>query len=226
MPREGTAAEVRWFDVEPCYVFHPLNAYDDGDNVVVDVLRHPKMFDRDFSGPNEGPSILHRWTVDLNAGKVREDQLDDHGQEFPRVDERLVGKQHRFGYSVTIENGPGAGESLLKHDLVRGTTVVHTFGNGRQPGEFIFVPSHPHAAEDEGILMGFVYDPTTQKSDLTVLDAATLDKVGRTRRQRHRQGGSSNEPFLRRCRGRTPGRPWRTCFGTTRTGWREPRDEV
>jgi carotenoid cleavage dioxygenase len=178
MPREGTAAEVRWFDVEPCYVFHPLNAYDDGDNVVLDVVRHPKMFDRDFSGLNEGPSVLHRWTVDLNAGKVREDQLDDHGQEFPRVDERLVGKQHRFGYSVTIEHGPGAGESLLKHDLVRGTTVVHTFGNGRQPGEFVFAPSHPDAAEDEGVLMGFVYDPTTQKSDLTLLDAATLDTVG------------------------------------------------
>jgi carotenoid cleavage dioxygenase-like enzyme len=59
----------------PCYVFHPLNAYDDGDNVVLKIVRHPTMFDRDFSGPNEGPSILHRWTVDLNAGKVREDQL-------------------------------------------------------------------------------------------------------------------------------------------------------
>ena len=41
LPRDGEADDVRWFDVEPCYVFHPLNAYDDGDRVVIDVVRHP-----------------------------------------------------------------------------------------------------------------------------------------------------------------------------------------
>ena len=44
MPREGSAADVQWFDIEPCYVFHPLNAYDDGERVVLDVVRHPSMF--------------------------------------------------------------------------------------------------------------------------------------------------------------------------------------
>ena len=44
MPREGTAADIRWFEVQPCYVFHPLNAYDDGDRVVLDVVRHPSVF--------------------------------------------------------------------------------------------------------------------------------------------------------------------------------------
>jgi carotenoid cleavage dioxygenase len=43
MPRDGGDADVSWFDVEPCYVFHPMNAYDDGDTVVVDVVRHPTM---------------------------------------------------------------------------------------------------------------------------------------------------------------------------------------
>ena len=52
MPREGGDADVRWFDVEPCYVFHPMNAYDEGDTIVLDVVRHPKMFDRDHTGPN------------------------------------------------------------------------------------------------------------------------------------------------------------------------------
>ena len=54
MPREGGNADVRWFDVEPCYVFHPMNAYDEGDTVVLDVVRHPKMFDTERLGPNEG----------------------------------------------------------------------------------------------------------------------------------------------------------------------------
>lgn len=64
LPREGTAADIRWFDVSPCYVFHPLNAYDDGDTVVLDVVRHPRMFVTDRNGPDEGPTTLDRWVVD------------------------------------------------------------------------------------------------------------------------------------------------------------------
>ncbi|GLU45667.1 carotenoid oxygenase family protein [Nocardiopsis ansamitocini] len=180
MPRSGTSADVRWFEIEPCYVFHPLNAYDEGDGVVLDVVRHPKMFATDFTGPNEGGPSLHRWTVDLGVGRVREERLDDRGQEFPRVDERLVGKRHRYGYAVALVDGSGAesADAIIKHDFVRGTAQTRSFGAGRQPGEFVFAPSHPDAAEDEGVLMGFVYDAATQRSDLTLLDAATLETVG------------------------------------------------
>ena len=117
MPRDGGNADVRWFDVEPCYVFHPMNAYDEADTIVLDVVRHPKMFDTDHLGPNEGPPTLDRWTVDLADGKVRESRFDDRAQEFPRVDERLVGKRHRYGYAPAIGEGIAGGDALLKHDF-------------------------------------------------------------------------------------------------------------
>ncbi|RSD10644.1 carotenoid oxygenase family protein [Amycolatopsis eburnea] len=177
MPRDGQSRDVRWFDVEPCYVFHPLNAYDDGDSVVLDVVRHPKMFDRELHGPAEGGPTLDRWTVDLTAGKVLEERLDDRGQEFPRVDERLVGRPHRYGYAVSTDGEANPGSSLFKHDFRTGSRQERAFGGGRQPGEFVFVPSHDDAAEDDGVLMGFVYDPASQRSDLTVLDAGTLETV-------------------------------------------------
>ncbi|OBH19680.1 carotenoid oxygenase [Mycolicibacter terrae] len=174
MPRTGASSDVRWFDVEPCYVFHPLNAYDDGDTVVLDVVRHPKMFDTDLRGPAEGPPTLDRWTVDLADGKVRESRIDDRGQEFPRVDERRVGRRHRFGYAVGFN---GDGSTLLKHDLVGGSTAKRSFGAGKQLGEFVFHPSAADAAEDDGVLMGFVYDSATDRSGLAILDAATLEDV-------------------------------------------------
>jgi carotenoid cleavage dioxygenase len=196
MPREGGAADVRWFEIEPCYVFHPLNAYDSASDssdinssnknnriknsvkeIVLDVVRHPRMFDTDFTGPSEGCPTLDRWTVDLEAGKVREERLDDRGQEFPRIDERLVGRRHRYGYATAIGAGGSPAGSLLKHDLVKGTTSVRAFDEGRQPGEFVFVPDHADAAEDDGVLMGFVYDPGTRRSDLTLLDAGSLETV-------------------------------------------------
>jgi carotenoid cleavage dioxygenase len=179
MPRAGGNADVRWFEVEPCYVFHPVNAYDDGDTVVLDVVRHPKMFDSDHLGPNEASSTLDRWTVDLAAGKVSESRLHDRRQEYPRVDERLVGKRHRYGYAPAAGEAAAGFSALLKHDFVRGGTHSRSFGSTRALGEFVFHPSSPDAAEDDGVLMGYIYDRPTDRSELAILDARTLKDVAR-----------------------------------------------
>jgi carotenoid cleavage dioxygenase len=179
MPRDGGNADVRWFDVEPCYVFHPMNAYDDGDTIVLDVVRHPKMFDTDHLGPSGGLSTLDRWTVDLANGKVRESRFDDRGQEFPRVDERLVGKRHRHGYAPAVGEGAAGGGALLKHDFVQGGTQSRSFGIEKALGEFVFHPSTPDAAEDDGVLMGYIYDRPTDRSELAILDAQTMQDIAR-----------------------------------------------
>ena len=188
MDREGDGSVVQWFEVEPCYVYHPLNAYEDGeDRIVLDVVRHPSTFRTDHNGPNEGPSQLHRWTLDRDSGKVVEELLDDHSQEFPRVDDRTVGRRHRYGYSVGLVGEPGppygdigiVSKGLLKHDLVAGRTQERSFGPGTEPAEFVFVPDGPDAAEDGGVLLGYVYDRATDRSDLVILDAATLEDVAR-----------------------------------------------
>jgi carotenoid cleavage dioxygenase len=173
LPRAGGAGDVRWYEVDPCYVFHPLNAYDDGDRIVVDVARHPKMFDTYLIGPQEGPPTLDRWTLDPAAGKVLEERLDERGQEFPRIDERVVGRRHRYGYAVTFDTMTG--DALVRHDLVAGTSVVREFGAGHNTGEFVFVPDHADSAEDQGTLMGFVHDPDRDAADFMLLDAQTLE---------------------------------------------------
>ena len=177
MPRDGGNADVQWFDVEPCYVFHPMNAYDDGDTIVLDVVRHPKMFVTDHLGPNEGPPTLDRWTVDLADGKVRESRFDDRGQEFPRVDERLVGKRHRYGYAPAVGEGLSGRGALLRHDFLRGTSESRSFGADKAVGEFVFHPSSRDAAEDDGVLMGYIYDRPTDRSELAILDAKTLQDI-------------------------------------------------
>ncbi|HYA67633.1 MAG TPA: carotenoid oxygenase family protein [Acidimicrobiales bacterium] len=186
MPRQRSGSEVRWFDVEPCYVYHPLNAYEDGDRIVLDVVRHQKMFATEHRGPNEGAPTLDRWTLDLTAGKLLEERLDDRGQEFPRMDERLVGRRHRYGYTV---GGFGAGapgdrptgapvaDCVIKHDLAGGTSALRRLGAGKEADEFLFVPAQSDAEEDEGVLMGFVYDRTGDRSDWLVLDAGTLEPM-------------------------------------------------
>lgn len=180
LPRDGDNADVRWFEIEPCYVFHPLNAYDadDGTAVVLDVVRHPKMFDTELRGPAEGIPTLDRWTVDMSAGKVRQERLDDRPQEFPRINEQLVGKPHRYGYSAGLGIGCHAdNDTVFKHDLRRGTSATRSFGKGTDVGEFVFEARPGATAEDDGILMGLVYDAADDRSDLVMLDGASMETV-------------------------------------------------
>jgi carotenoid cleavage dioxygenase len=173
MPRDGGNTDVRWFDVELCYVFHPLNAYDENGSVVVDVARHPKMFDRDIYGPAEQPPTLDRWTIDLEGGKVIEERIDERPQEFPRVDDRVVGRRHRYGYATHFgidDNGIQLG-GLVKHDLRRGASEARSFGRGTHASEGVFVPASDDAAEDDGWVLAVVYDEARDASDLIVVDA-------------------------------------------------------
>jgi carotenoid cleavage dioxygenase-like enzyme len=171
LPRDGEAADVQWFEVDPCFVYHPLNAYDlpDG-SVVLDAARHPSTFAKDVLGPNDGATTLDRWTLEPSSGKVRQERLDDRSQEFPRLDERLIGRPHRYGYTATFAPGVEFGP-ILKHDLVAGTSETHDFGANRFSLEPVFVPRSPDAAEDDGYVMTYVYDATTDKSDVVILAA-------------------------------------------------------
>jgi carotenoid cleavage dioxygenase len=173
MPRDGGDADVRWIEIEPCYVYHPLNSYDDGERVVMDVVRHERTFDQSRIGPDElSPPVLCRWEIDPAAGTLRSRVLDDRGQEFPRVDPRRECQKHRYGYAVEARlqshGGLGFG-GLLKHDLVAGTTQVHDVGPGRAASEGVFVPAG--AGEDDGYVVAPVYDAGRDASDVVVLDA-------------------------------------------------------
>jgi carotenoid cleavage dioxygenase len=170
MPRGG--GDVRWFEIEPCYVFHPLNAFAEGERVVLDVVRYPELWRH--AADDFRPPALHRFEIDLAGGKVRETPLDDAPIEFPRVDPRREGLRHRFGYAVRSRvDGYGADFSaLVRYDLERGASESHDFGPQCVPGEAVFVPAAPGAAEDEGYVLALVYDATRDASELAILDAS------------------------------------------------------
>jgi carotenoid cleavage dioxygenase len=112
---------------------------------------------------------LDRWTVDLVAGGVKEERIDDLGQEFPRVDERVVGHRHRYGYvGAFLENE----DALVKHDLDRRTKEVRPLRSDGGACEAVFVPAEPDADEDDGWVLSLVYDADRDASDLLVLNAA------------------------------------------------------
>jgi carotenoid cleavage dioxygenase len=152
-----------------------MNAYDvDGNTIVVDV---PKM-DSVGSGAGPKPSslTLERWTIDLAAGVVKQDVIDDAPQEFCRVNESVLASPHRYGYTISTGLGaddlPYAATRTYKHDFASGTREVHELGAGLHPGEFVFVADPDRSGvEDGGWLMGLVHDDASDRTRLTLLDA-------------------------------------------------------
>lgn len=178
MPRRGHSDDVVWIEIDPCYVFHPFNAYDDGDRVVMDVIRYPKMFATDLLGPNE-PNLgsVWRWVIDPTAGRVEAAALDDRGQEFPRVAPGSETRPYRYGYSVSSRAASGLFEfnEVRKRDFRDGSESAYHPGAGRHPGEAVFVADPDASAEDDGWLLSVIYDAATDRSDVVVLDARDLE---------------------------------------------------
>ncbi len=175
LPRAGALAEVRWFEIESCYVFHAANAYelDDG-TVIVDVITYPRQFDRRAGGLDNQQTRLERWRLGPDSDSVRRHTLSEERQEFPRFDERRATQPYRYVYTVGFDLEPRAPEPLYRHDLRTGGVLQHRFGATHVPSEAVFVPRSAGGAEDDGWLLAYVSDLAADRSALVILDAAHL----------------------------------------------------
>jgi carotenoid cleavage dioxygenase len=170
LPRDGDLSGLRWIEAPACYVFHVMNAFDDGEAVVIDVVRHPKMFDAERRGPSEGDPILVRWRIDLASGRLSEAVLEERGCEFPRFNDAYAGQAYRYGYTAGTDALRSFGP-LYKHDVITGRTETHDHGPGRSTLEPVFVARENAKAEDDGWILSYVYDAARNASDVVILDA-------------------------------------------------------
>jgi carotenoid cleavage dioxygenase len=191
IPRHGT--RVQWFEAEPCYIYHSINAWEEGSQIVLDVCRFrvPGPPAVDFTGPLASilnylrlDAYVHRYRFDLVTGKTTEETLDDRNTEFPMIDSSLVGVRNRYAYNVSINSDVTMYfDGIVKYDLDARTDERYEFGPGRFGSEAPFARRPGGVAEDDGYLLSFVYDAADDRSELVILDAADLRSgpVGRVR---------------------------------------------
>jgi carotenoid cleavage dioxygenase-like enzyme len=192
LPRFGQGSEIRWFEASPFYMYHTINAWEEGDDAIVIVgCRIDDPLAGDPANPQHGPEAptigflrlapaLHRWRIDLRSGKVREDRLDDTLAEFPRMDARRLGRPSRFSYHGRLAAAPTMlFDGVVKYDVgpdggsVRSST--HAYPAGRFGGEVAFAPRVGSKGEDDGYLLTFVADEASGASELWVLDAGRVE---------------------------------------------------
>ncbi len=185
MKRSGTAADIVWFRAEACYVFHVMNAWEDGDRIVADVMQfeeaplfpHP---DGRPTNPDRSFARHCRWTFDLagNTDRFQQTYLDDLIGEFPRIDDRRTGLTSRHGwYACAHPRAPTFGAL---------SGIVHVDGHGRRLGQYllpagdtisepVFVERAADAPEGDGWLLAVVWRARDNRSDLAIFNATDIE---------------------------------------------------
>jgi carotenoid cleavage dioxygenase-like enzyme len=178
MARNAGVETIRWFETEACYVFHPMNAWEEGTRIFADVMEYPTapLFP-DANGARGASTVarLVRWTFDLagETNRIKREPIDDMPGEFPRFDERRAGLSYRHGWFAAVAGeGFDARFNAIAHvDHHSGKRVTYDFPAGDVPGEPVFVPRSADAAEGDGWLVALAYRAAENASDFVVFEA-------------------------------------------------------
>jgi carotenoid cleavage dioxygenase len=181
MARDADVASIRWFETDPCYVFHPMNMWEEGEKIFADVMEYPAapLFPlADGTRTKNQSATLARWTFDLagQSNVIKRERLDDMAGEFPRFDERHAGLAYRHGWFAanTQRDGRIGFDAISQIDHQTGQRTDYLLPAGDAAGEPIFVPRKADAAEGDGWLLSVIYRGGEDVSELAVFEAQDI----------------------------------------------------
>lgn len=186
IPRYGTEKDIKWFECDATYVLHWINAYEDGDEIVVD-----GYFQFDPS-PSVGPDATleqrmfrfldlfalqsrpYRWRLNMKTGTVTEGPLSDTITEFGMISGLTAGKKYEWVYSTIPAVGWFGFEGIIKHNVVTGSEENYRLPTGTYASETVFAPRPHPRSEDDGYLITFTMDVVNDQSHCLVFDAQNV----------------------------------------------------
>ena len=186
IPRRGAPEDIVWFDADPTYVLHWTNAYEDGDEVVVEgffqhnpepsVSPDASYYERisRFISLDGFQSRLHRWRLDMATGKATEESLSDSITEFGMINARYGGRRHRYTYAATGVPGRFLFNGLTRHDSLTGAEEHYALPDGVFGSETAVAPRPGATDEDDAYLVTLVTDMNDDSSSALVFDAARV----------------------------------------------------
>ena len=194
LPRHAAGSAMRWFDISPCYIYHTVNAWEDGDAIVVLACRiDDPMVGDPGNKPTDRivPAIaaqllgarLCRWRLDLRTGAVSETLLDDEITEFPRIDARRLGAPSQISYHQRLAEQPTLRfDAIVRYDHERGGRTQYRYPEGWYGSEVAFAPRiGAGAAEDDGYLIAFVCEEHSGQAEGWIFAADQIDRGPVTR---------------------------------------------
>jgi carotenoid cleavage dioxygenase len=182
VPRRGGADDVRWFEASPTNVLHWINAYEDGDAVVLEGFHQgcpdPRRDGDDrwtvtsrYLDANQLDTKPYRWRFDLRTGRTHEEFIDDEVLEFGMINGGHAGRAHRYTWAMTAEPGWFLFNGLTRLNTQTGAKDHWAFGKGVFASESPMAPRDGATAEDDGYVVTFVSDMNTDTSECHVFRA-------------------------------------------------------
>lgn len=179
---------------EAAFAFHHVNAYEDGDEIVLDVITYDdaSIIDQLYlSHLRAGETLaatgrLTRYWVPLAADTpVDSNVIADEMLELPRIDyDRVAARPYRYVWGTGRRAGGAFLDMILVLDIMAGETRAWSQG-GCFPGEPVFVARPGSETEGDGVLLSVVLDARHGLSFLVVLDALTLEELARAECPHH-----------------------------------------
>jgi carotenoid cleavage dioxygenase len=188
IPRYGNEEDIMWFEAKPTYVLHWMNAYEEGDEIVLDGYFQDQPNPPPLAGLPPGPgklmsnidlvsmqTKLHRWRFNLKTGETTEEHLDDQVLEFGSFNQKYAGIKNRYNYSVYNKPGWFLFTGIVKHDYETGKKTQLEFGKDRYGSEAPFAPRVNAKDEDDGYLVSFITDMKENRSECVLIDAKDIE---------------------------------------------------
>jgi carotenoid cleavage dioxygenase-like enzyme len=173
---------TRMYEAPPAYPVHLANAFEDGDDLVLDMNVHSndagiRGFTASFhhnAGHPDFTNRLHR--IRLSAdGSCSSKELVPFDCEAPRSSKVLHGRPTRYLYAFATAAGIAGSGRVVKVDAETATHEMHDFGEHCVTGQPEFVPDPVGSGkEDEGWLLCQVYDSRADRTFLSILDATNI----------------------------------------------------
>jgi carotenoid cleavage dioxygenase-like enzyme len=184
MKRGGSARDIRWFRGDACYVFHTMNAWEEGDRIFADVMQReaPALFPAANGqpiDPEKQIARLARWTFNMADGSdtFTRVYLDDLQAEFPRIDDRRAGLVNRHSWFAAATARELSTFNAIAHvDNTTGMRRLHELRNGDATSEPVFVPRAAGSAEGDGWLLATIWRAAENRSDLAVFNATEVER--------------------------------------------------
>ena len=183
LPRYGSNKDVKWFATNPCYIYHVVNAWEENDEIVLDVCLNEKPNpQKGVKDPVEKlkaylrlEAHYHRYRFNLKTGQTKEEYIDDRLTEFPMINAYKQGEKTRYSYHQKFDISDTIRfEGVIKYDTKTDSSQTYLYGEGCFGSESPFIPRKGATDEDDGYIVSFITNANTKKSEARILDAKNI----------------------------------------------------
>ncbi|MBR8826716.1 MAG: carotenoid oxygenase family protein [Gomphosphaeria aponina SAG 52.96 = DSM 107014] len=182
IPRQGK--KVKILQVNAGFIFHHANAFEQGDNLYIDSICYqslpqinPNTDYKEVDFDQLDPGQLWRFELNLKEETVGKTMVESRCCEFPTIHPEQVGKNYRYLFIGAAHNSTGNAplQAILKLDLETGEKQLYSFAPHGYVSEPIFVPKPAAKTEDDGWVITLVYNGSSHRSEVVILDALDLN---------------------------------------------------